>query len=128
MEVVKLIGIKELQVALKKHADLTEAKQIVKQNGSEMNKKAQRNTENFKGHYEWVKGKGKVFVKPTGTLKRSIKVSIKDNGLTAESQANTEYAGYVEYGTRFMEAQPYMDPAFEDQKEKFKKDMKKLVK
>lgn len=49
----------------------------------------------------------------TGTLKRSIQLHIEDGGLTAVVEASTEYAGYVEYGTRFMAAQPYMRPAAE---------------
>lgn len=125
---VKLVGINELSLALKKHADLDAVKKIVKQNGAELNSKAQKNTNNFTGHYEWKPGKGKVFVKPTGNLKRSIKMSTKDSGLTAEVEASAEYAGYVEHGTRFMEAQPYLKPAFDEQKEQFKKDMKKLTK
>ena len=47
--------------------------------------------------------------------------------MTAEVEPTADYAPYVEYGTRFMEAQPYLKPAFDDQKEKFKRDMKKLV-
>ena len=47
--------------------------------------------------------------------------------MSAEVEPTAEYAPYVELGTRFMEAQPYLGPAFNEQKEKFKKDMKKLV-
>lgn len=53
--------------------------------------------------------------------------TMKDNGLTAESGPTTEYAEYLEYGTRFMEAQPFIKPAFDKQAEKFKRDMKKLT-
>ncbi|MDT2640464.1 hypothetical protein P7D31_10090 [Enterococcus dongliensis] len=35
---------------------------------------------------------------------------------------------YLEYGTRFMEAQPFMGPAYRAQKEIFKRDMDRLVK
>lgn len=62
-----------------------------------------------------------------GTLKRSIGIEITDGGMSAEVEPTAEYAPYVELGTRFMDAQPYLAPAFNDQKEKFKKDMKKLV-
>ena len=34
---------------------------------------------------------------------------------------------YLEYGTRFMDAQPFVQPALEEQLPKFKSDMKKLV-
>ena len=35
---------------------------------------------------------------------------------------------YVEFGTRFMDAQPFVRPAFKQQVPIFKSDMKKLVK
>ena len=44
---------------------------------------------------------------------------------TVEPKA--EYAAYVELGTRKMEAQPYLKPAFEEQKKQFEKDLQKLV-
>lgn len=34
---------------------------------------------------------------------------------------------YLEYGTRFMDAQPFVRPALEEQASKFKRDMQKLV-
>jgi HK97 gp10 family phage protein len=63
----------------------------------------------------------------TGTTKRSIGLEIKDDGLTAESAPETEYSPYLEYGTRFMEAQPFVRPALEEQAQQFKSDMQKLV-
>ena len=47
--------------------------------------------------------------------------------MTAEVEPKADYAPYVELGTRFMEAQPYLAPAFRDQIGQFRKDMKKLV-
>ena len=55
----------------------------------------------------------------TGTLKRSITIEIEDDGLTAVIAPHTEYAAYVEYGTRYMTAQPYMRPAYEEVKAEF---------
>lgn len=107
---VKIVGIAQLQRKLKQNVNMSEVKQKVREHGSAMQTKAQKNAP-----------------VDTGTLKRSIRLDVKDSGLTAEVSANTEYAGYVEYGTRYMDAQPYMRPAFNDQKEKFKKDMKKLT-
>lgn len=49
----------------------------------------------------------------TGDLKRSIHIEEHDAGLTFIVEAATEYAAYVEWGTRFMEAQPYMRPGAE---------------
>ena len=64
----------------------------------------------------------------TGNLKRSVDLEITDGGLTATVEPTEEYASYVEYGTRFMNAQPYMRPSLEDQGAAFKADLGKLVK
>ena len=108
---IKIVGMEKIQKKLKKNVRLDDVKRVVRHNGAEMQEKAQRNAP-----------------VDTGTLKRSIGLEITDSGMAAEVEPTAEYAPYVELGTRFMEAQPYLKPAFDDQKEKFKKDMKKLVK
>ena len=107
---IKVVGIEKLQAKLKKNVRLDDVKRVVRHNGAEMQEKAQRNAP-----------------VDTGTLKRSICLGITDSGMSAEVEPTADYAPYVELGTRFMEAQPYLKPAFDDQKEKFKRDMKKLV-
>lgn len=62
-----------------------------------------------------------------GQLKRSIIPSVGSGGLVGKVNATVDYAEYVEMGTRFMAAQPYMKPAFDQQKEVFLDDMKKLI-
>ena len=126
MAKIKFEGLYELQKKLEKDAKMDDVKRLVRFHGSKLQTKAQQNAD-FKGHYGWVAGKGKTFIPPSGTLKRSIGLDIKDNGLAAEVEPTAEYAPYVELGTRFMEAQPYLKPAWEDQKEKFKRDLDKLV-
>lgn len=126
MAVIKIVGMEKLQKKLKKNVNMTEVKRQVRKHGGQLQEKAMRNAD-FKGHYEWQKGKGEVFVPPTGNLRRSIGLNITDGGMTAEVEPTAEYAPYVELGTRFMKAQPYLKPAFDDQKEEFKRDMKKLV-
>ena len=64
----------------------------------------------------------------TGETKRSVGLEITDGGMTAESGPTTEYSPYLEYGTRFMDAQPFVKPALDEQEAKFQADMKKLVK
>lgn len=123
---IKIVGMEKLQKKLKKNVQMDDVKKVVRHNGAEMQEKAQQNAD-FKGHYEWVKGKGRTFVPATGNLKEHIELDLTDSGMSAEVQPTVEYAPYVELGTRFMEAQPYLKPAFDEQKEKFKKDMKKLV-
>lgn len=107
---IKIVGMEKLQKKLKKNVNMEDVKRVVRHNGAEMQEKAQRNAP-----------------VDTGTLKRSIGLEITDGDMSAEVEPTAEYAPYVELGTRFMEAQPYLKPAFDEQKEKFKKDMKKLV-
>ncbi|MCS7124780.1 MAG: HK97 gp10 family phage protein [Candidatus Bathyarchaeota archaeon] len=48
----------------------------------------------------------------TGRLRGSIYA--KTSGWTVEVGATAEYAIYVEFGTRHMQAQPFIRPAFEE--------------
>ena len=107
---IKIVGLEKLQKKLKQNVQMEDVKKVVRHNGAEMQAKAQQ--------------KAPV---DTGYLKRSIGIEFTDGGMTAEVEPTADYAPYVELGTRFMEAQPYLGPAFNEQKEKFKKDMKKLV-
>lgn len=115
MAKIKVTGMKELQKALKDNVTMDDVKRVVKQNGSELHRKMQDNADFTKGY-------------ATGETKRSIGLEITDSGFTAEVEPKTEYAPYLEYGTRFMDAQPFVRPAYEDQVQQFKKDMQRLVK
>ena len=107
-------GLEELQKRLKENVSLQMVKEVVSENGIELREKIVRNAD-FKKGYQ------------TGTTKRSIEKRITDGGFTAEVEPTTEYAPYLEYGTRFMDAQPFVKPAYDEQKKQFKKDMQKLV-
>lgn len=104
-------GIHELQVKFEKNLNLNAVKTVVKKNGSRLQSRAQDNAP-----------------VDTGALKRGIGLEIEDGGMTAVSEATEHYAGYVEYGTRKMQAKPYMKPAFDKVKKQFKADLDKLVK
>ena len=104
-------GLNELQRGLIERSHLEAAKTVVAKNGSRLQTKAQGNAP-----------------VDTGTLMRSIGLSIRDGGLTANVEATAHYAGYVELGTRYMEAQPYMKPAFYQVKGQFNSELKRLVK
>lgn len=118
---VKFEGLYELQKALQDNAKMEKVKACVRVNGSELQQKSKDNAE-FKGHY-----RGKEFIKPTGYLKDHINLEIKNNGLTAAVKPEAEYSAYVELGTRKMEAQPYLKPAFNEQIRQFKKDLDDIV-
>lgn len=107
---VKLIGFEKLEAKLTKNMDLSKVKATVKKNGAQLQKKAQKEAPIDSGHLHDV-----------------IFLEITDGGMTAEVESTAEYAGYQEYGTRFMKGKPHIRPAFDEQKGKFKSDLGKLV-
>ena len=124
----ELKGLKKLQKKLQKVSKMEEMERIIEKHGAEMQRKAITNASKFRGHYEG-RGKNKHFVKPTGATKRSISVNSSKVGRFKYKVApGTSYAAYVELGTRKMSAQPFIKPAFDNQKEEFKKDLERLVK
>ena len=108
---IQIKGIDKLQKKLRKNATMADVKTIVRTNVIEMNRTASR-----------------LAPVDTGFLRRSIIFEVANGGLTATSTVGAEYAPYLEYGTRFMSAQPFMRPAYNQQKAKFKSDMGRLVK
>lgn len=114
MPKLEITGLDKLQKRLKENATMNNVKKVVQHNGSQLQLKMQKNAD-FKMGYQ------------TGATKRSIGLEMKDGGFTAESGPTTEYAEYLEYGTRYMAAQPFVTPAFNEQKTKFKSDLQKLV-
>ena len=124
----ELKGLEKLQTKLQRVAKMEEVERIVEKHGTAMQKKAVNNASKFRGHYEG-RGKNKHFVKPTGATKRSISVnSSKIDRFRYRVAPGTAYAAYVELGTRKMSAQPFIKPAFDDQKKLFKDDLERLVK
>ena len=115
MSEIKVIGLEKLQKKLKTNATLNDVRRVVDQNGGELQEKMQEKAEFTKGYQ-------------TGTTKRSIKLKFDSGGLAAAVGPTTEYAPYLEFGTRFMEAQPFAKPALDEQKIIFKADMEKLMK
>ena len=108
---VKLEGFDEFQAKLKKNVKLEDVKTVVQYHGSEM-----QTTANL------------ICPKDTSNLANSITLELTDGGFTAEVEPHMDYAAYVEYGTRYMSAQPYMRPAFMQQSARFKSDLSKLMK
>ena len=109
---VTFSGDKELLNALEKMARTEVYKEVVKKNGAALQRTAQRKAVFKKGY-------------STGANKRSIKLDLASNGLRAVVKANTDYSGYLEVGTRKMEAQPFMQPAFNEIQPKFIDDLRR---
>ena len=114
MAKVRVEGLDKLEKALKKNATMDDVKKVVRQNGSRLQQSIQEHADFTRGY-------------ATGTTKRSVGLDIKSGGFVAESGPTTEYAEYLEYGTRFMEAQPFVAPALAEVEKQFKSDMGKLV-
>ena len=112
---ISVKGLDKLQKKLKANATMNDVRRVVKQNGAELQTKMQEKAEFAKGYQ-------------TGRTKGSIGLNIEDGGLAAAVEPTTEYAPCLEFGTRFMEAQPFVGPALDEQKLIFKADMQKLMK
>jgi HK97 gp10 family phage protein len=111
---IKVKGLDKLQKKLKENVTLDDVKRVVRHHGSQLQDLMQDKAD-FKKGYQ------------TGETKRSIGLEFKDNGFTADVAPETDYSPYLEYGTRFMEAQPFVKPAYDEQKEKFKRDLNRLM-
>lgn len=126
---IKITGAKELQSALQGNVLRfpNEVNQIVAKHGANLQTTTMSNmTRAYTGHWEWQKGKGRVFVKPTGTTKRSV--TLRKTNFKAEVQPGTKYFPYLEYGTRFMARRPTLGPAFSKIEPQFRADINKLFK
>lgn len=110
-------GDKKLKAKLEKCKNPEAIKTIVQKNGDELNREMKSNTKSaFRKGYA------------TGQTGSSINTVMKDSGYTAEVGPTTDYASYVEYGTRYMSKEPFVKPAYTAQAAKFKADLDKVVK
>ena len=106
----KFKGLDKLRKRLAKNVDMDAVKNVVKKHGAEMQQNAMRQAP-----------------VDTGNLKRSIGIEILDSGMTALVMPTAEYAPYVEFGTRFNYAIPFMRTSFDSQVKKFEAALKRLV-
>lgn len=119
-----MITIKGLE-ALKKQAlnaevKVEKAREVVKQHAGTLQRVMQRNA-TFKGHY-----RGGKFIPPTGETKRSISLKFEDGNLKAVVGPQTHYAAYLELGTRFMSAQPFVEKSLKVVEPSFIKNLEKI--
>lgn len=111
---LKIHGIKKLKIDLKDNAQMRLVKEIVNKHGASLQQEMVKNAV-FKGGYS------------TGATRRSINLLNEKGGLIARVKPTTKYSPYVEYGTRFMDKQPFVKPAFRKVKKEFVNDLKKLT-
>ena len=106
---VKVVGIERVVGKLRKNATMDDVKNVVKSNVTEMTRNAQR-----------------LAPVDTGHLKGSVVASIAD--LEGSTDVGAHYGRYVNDGTRFMGARPFLTSSFDLQAENFRREMKMLVK
>lgn len=87
-----------------------DAHEILKDHGSRLHRRAVRNAVFTRGY-------------STGATRQSIHLTVGQD--EAKVKTGTDYSGYVEVGTRKMEAQPYMGPALEETIPEFVADLEK---
>lgn len=112
-----LNGLKEIQTALKQRTSKKEIIDVVKTNTTEVQRAAMS-----KASSVYTRGYS------TGDTKKSIGIEFGNGGMSGLIGMGMEYNPYTEKGTRFMAAEPVLDPTFHKQKTKFKSDLEKLLK
>lgn len=114
---VKLVGMDRLVSKLEYCGSNREAvKAVILKNGNQLNEKMKAYMRDA-----YIKGYSH------GDTAGSVNTVITDGGMTAEIGPTTDYSMYVEYGTRFMRAEPAVRPAFDAQVPIFKRDMETLA-
>ena len=115
---IKFEGVDKLVNALNKGTkSSTAAKKVVRRHGTKLTQTMSRNAVFTKGY-------------STGETQRSIGANspkFMDGGLEAHVGATTEYAPYLEYGTRFMAAQPFCDKSLKQIEPSFILDLTNAV-
>lgn len=109
---LRINGDAPLKKALQTAANMEAHKAIVKKYGAELQRTAKRNAVFTKGY-------------ATGATKRKITLELQDGGFEAKVEAGTDYAAYLEVGTRKMNAQPFMKPAFDVVQSRFIADLRR---
>lgn len=113
----KLNGMGKLQKGLLERVSKDKIISVVKMHTTTMQKTAMS-----KASSTYTKGYS------TGDTKKSIGISTENGGLTGVTGMGMEYNPYTEKGTRFMAAEPLLEPVFNEEKTKFKSDLEKLLK
>lgn len=113
---VKFNGLEDLQAVLKENVTMDDVKRIVKTNGDRLNRYMKEQTK-----HAYVKGYS------TGDTAGSINTEVRDGGLTVAVGATMNYNPYTEYGTRYMSAEPILDPSLERVRPQYLGDLEKVT-
>ena len=113
---ISVRGLDDLERVLKENVTMDDVKCIVKTNGDRLNRYMKEQTTKA-----YVKGYS------TGDTAGSINTEPRDGGLTVAVGATMNYNPYTEYGTRYMSAEPILDPSLERVRPQFLSDLDKVT-
>ena len=113
---IRIEGLKEFQKALKPNVTMDDVKRIVSTNGNRLTRYMKEQTKQA-----YVKGYS------TGDTASSINAEPRDGGMTVAVGATMNYNPYTEYGTRYMSAEPILDPSLERVRPQFIGDLDKVT-
>lgn len=113
---ISIIGKKELQKKLQDNAKLTAVQEIVR-----------KHTANLESHTKDLEMR--VYVKgySHGDTAKQTHLQITARGLRGLVGMGMSYDSYLETGTRYMDAEQALKPAYEYEAPRFVADMRKLV-
>lgn len=110
MATLEFEGLDEMAQSLLKNASPEKRSKVLRKYGSKLKEAAVNRAQFNKGY-------------STGATRRSITLQVESDKAIVE--ALTSYSGYLEVGTRKMEAQPFMKPAIDEVAPKMVEEMAK---
>lgn len=115
---VDFVGFDELDKSIMRKIYRVEndGPKILKKNLGQLMEKEQRET-----HLQYTKGYS------TNETKQSISIEVSGDGLEGSVGPKMAYNVYTEYGTRFMNPAPIVEPHSSEQKKTFIKEMEDLI-
>lgn len=113
---IKVNGLEDFAKTLKPNVTMDDVKRIVQTNGNRLTRYMKEQTT-----HAYVKGFS------TGDTASSINAEPRDGGLTVAVGATMNYNPYTEYGTRYMSAEPILDPSLERVRPQFLSDLDKIT-
>ena len=108
---VQFSGLEALQDKLRRNAPLLDVQMVVRSNGAELTRNAQA-----------------LAPVDTSRMKNATLMFLEDGNMTSGVRVHTNYAGYVDKGTRFMSAKPFVGNSFNLQALNFKREINMLMK
>lgn len=108
---VQFTGLDALQAKLRRNATMDDVQMVVRSNSGELARNAQR-----------------LAPVDTSKMKNATLMFLENRNMTGGVRVHTDYAAYVDQGTRFMHKRPFVGDSFTLQAQKFKQDIYMLMK